>query len=542
VVPDKPGAPSGPKVTVSGLSALDPSAAGLLSATSGGFNTNLWAGSPRTAVVARLAQLPSAPNSPAMQTLLRRLLLTAATPPEGASPPEEPSLLALRATKLVANGMIGEAEALAARSSRDDSFTRQAWSESLLLQGRDGDACGDATALRQSANDPYWLKLRVLCYILQNDTPAATLTLDVMRERAVNDDAFFALATALTDGGKVQLAALQAPMGIHLALLRKANQPPPAALANWVPATSLLAQQSGDATLRLTAAERAAVAGLLPVDQLRALYDAETFAPDEIDDPEEAATKAKLAPARVNALYYQSITKRSIPAARAAAFAAALQRAEGQNRFALFAQLTEPFALDLKPSPQTAWLAPYITRVLFYTGNDRQAEAWLSVLGSPTDGPALNAFQLHVGLVRPSPENLARVQGAMTWLGKNALQPGGAKDWLMERATREVPLFEALGYVVPPDAQWAVSGTTAGTAPAGAAAEALAAISRTAQAGKVGETLLDALIALGPGGPTRAQGQTVARVVKALMTVGLRDEARAIAIECVLGAPVRLRK
>ncbi len=539
-VPDKPGQPSGPRVTVSGLTAIDPSAGGLLASGSGGFNSNLWAGSPRSAIVSRLTQLPSAPNSPAMQSLLRRLLLTAATPPEGAAPPEEPSLLALRVSKLVANGWIGEAEALASRSPRDDSYARQVWAESLLLQGREGDACGDATSLRQSANDPYWLKLRVLCYILQDDTQAATLTLDVMRERSVADDAFFALATALTEGGTPQVTALPAPSGIHLALLRRANKAPPAAIAGWVPATNLLSQASGDANVRLAAAERAAVAGLLPADQLRAIYDAEQFTPDQLDDPEESA--AKLPPPRANALYYQSIAKRTLPAARAAAFAAALQRAESQNRFALFAEVTSDVALQIKPSPQTAWLAPYIARVLFYTGNDKAAEQWFMVLTGPTDGPTLNALQLHTGLVRPSPEHLARMQGAMTWLGQNALLAGGAKDWLMERATREIPLLDALGYIVPPDAQWAVSATTAGVSPSGPSAEALSAISRSAQDGKLGETLLDALIALGPGGPTRAQGQTVTRVVKALMAVGLRDEARAIAIEAVLGAPVRLRK
>jgi hypothetical protein len=111
----------------------------------------------------------------------------------------------------------------------------------------------------------------------------------------------------------------------------------------------------------------------------------------------------------------------------------------------------------------------------------------------------------------------------------------------MDRATREIPLLDALGYVVPPDAQWAVSATTAGVVPQGAAAEALIAITRTAQEGRVGETVSNALVALGPGGPSRAQGQTVARVVKALMAVGLRDEARAIATEAVLGSPVKLR-
>lgn len=78
--------------------------------------------------------------------------------------------------------------------------------------------------------------------------------------------------------------------------------------------------------------------------------------------------------------------------------------------------------------------------------------------------------------------------------------------------------------------------------PSGASAEALTALARSAQDGRLGETILNAVVALGQGGPTRAQGQTNVRVIKALMQVGLRDEARAIAVEAALGAPVRLRK
>jgi len=426
---------------------------------------------------------------------------------------------------------------LAAQSARDDSFARQTAAEALLLQGRDGDACSDATSLRQSASEPYWLKLRVLCYILAQDTSAAALTLDVMRERGVQDDAFFSLAGALAEGAAApQVAALPKPTGLHLALLRHANKTAPANLAAWVPATALLSQ-STDPDVRLTASERAAAAGLLPADQLRMAYEAEVFTPDQLDDPEEWA--AKLSPARVNALYFQAITKRTLPAARAAAFAAALQRAESQNRFALFAQLSDDLALQIQASPQTAWLAPYVERVLLQSGRDKATEQWLIALNSPSDAPTVNAIQIHLAIARPTTENIARLQGAMTWLGQNALQPGGAKDWLMDRATREIPLLEALGYVVPPDAQWAVSATTAGVVPSGPAAEALIALTRTAQEGRVGETVLNALVAMGPGGPTRAQGQTVARVVKALMAVGLRNEARAIATEAVLGSPMR---
>jgi len=540
-VPDKPGMPSGPRVTVSGLGSINPDGAGLLTAGSGGFSTELWSRSPRTAVATRMTQLPSATSSPAMQNLTRRLLLTAAPPPRGVSAPDEASFLGTRLKKIIANGWLDEAAMLAAQSKRDDSIARQVSAEALLLQGRERDACSDATSLRQSENDPYWLKLRVYCYIVDDNMPAATLTLDVMRERGVEDEVFFDLAGALTGAGAVEkVEALPSPSGLALALLRRNEISPPAALAAWLPATALLSEQSADAEIRLTAAERAASAGLLSGEQLRTIYEAESFTPDQIDDPEEAAKK--LPTARANALFHQAIAHRTLPAAKAAAFAAALQRADAQNKFALFAQVSASDARRLQPLPETAWLAPYITRVLLYTGQDKAAERWLMQLTSPTDGPTVNAMQIHLAIVRPSTENVARLQGALAWLGQNALKSGGAKTWLMDRATREVPLAEALGYIVPPDAQWAVSANTAGVAPSGASVEALFALERASQEGRIGETVMNVLVALGPAGPTRAQGQTVVRAVKALAAVGLREEARAIAIESILGSPVRLRR
>jgi hypothetical protein len=320
-------------------------------------------------------------------------------------------------------------------------------------------------------------------------------------------------------------------------MMKKAGASAPAALAGWAPAAQLLSQQSTDPALRLAAAERAALASVMPIDELRAAYQSEAFTPDQLDDPEEWAKK--LPSARANALYVRSIAARSVPSARAAAFAAAVQRAESQNRFALFATLAAGTAQQMPPSQDTAWLAPNITRVLLYARRDKAAEQWLTVMTSPTDAAAVNALQIHLGLVRPSTENLARMQSALSWLGQNALKPGPAKGWLMERATREVPLLEALGYTIPPDAQWAISANTTGVVPAGAAAEALIAVGRSSLDGRLGETVLNALVALGPGGPSRAQGQTVSRVVRALIGAGLREEARALAIESVLSAPVR---
>ena len=543
-LPAQPGQPRGPAVTVSGLGAVDPSGAGLMQPADGGLRPNLWNGTARAVVEEHIALLPNAPSSPAMQTLMRRLLLTAATPPAGNGRDPQLSLLALRLNKLIANGWTAEAVALAAQAPRDDASAREALAEAMLLEGRQVDACGEPTAVRQSSNAPYWLKMRTFCYLVAGDLTSAQLTLDVMHERSVNDDAFYMLAAQMTDRTPAHVAALPNPTGLHIALAHLAGARLPVSIVDsgWVPSYRIFAGATGDKELQLAAAERAAAAGLIQIDQLRALYDSQPFTLGQLDDPEEAAKK--LSAPKANALFYQAIEKRTIPAARASAFSAALSRADAQNDFPLFALVAADAAMEIVPAAETAWLAPQIERVLLYTGNDAQAERWYSALssGSASDAPVINALQLHTLLAAPTTERAVKAQGALTWLAQNAMKPGGQKAWLAQRAAREIPLFDALGYVVPPEAQWALTANTTGALPNGTQSDALDAMTLASRQGRLGETVLDAMIALGQAGPERAEGRTVSRVVRALAAVGLTEEARAIAIEAVLGAPANVHK
>lgn len=535
VVPDQPGKPQGPRVTVTGLQDIDPAGAGILDESSGGFPAVLYQGSPRPAIVARLAQLPAAPNSPALQALLRRILLSATTPPVGETPADEPSMLAQRLRKLIAGGRVAEAGLLGGQSRRDDRFARQAWSEALLLQGRDEDACGDATSLRQSLNDPFWIKLRAYCQIVEGDTTGASLTLEVMRERAIADDTFVPLAAALADGTKPKVPAKPAPGALQVSILRRAQLPVPATLATWLPARQVFLAGE-DPLARLVALERAAFAGLVSTDELVQGYAAASFTPDQQDDPEAAA--AKLAPTLANALFFQSVSQRTRPAARAQAFAALIERADAQNRFAVFARLSRELARRMPAVPETAWLAPHVLRVLLYNGDGKQAGPWLTMMTSPTEQATVNALRVHAAIVYPSTENLAALPQALVWLGQEASASGG-KGPLAARALREVPLLHALGHTIPPEAQWALTAAPAPAPLPGAAGEALLALSRSAQQQRLGETVLNVLVALGNDGPARAPAAVVARAVDALARVGMRDEARAIAAEAVLGAPLR---
>jgi hypothetical protein len=538
-VPDQPGQPRGPKVMVSALEDLDPSGAGLIDETSGGLPSGIYAGSPRAAIVSRISQLNPVPPSPVLQSLQRRILLSTTKPPAGVTPVDEPSMLAQRLRRLIAGGRVGEVAMLGAQSPRDDRFARQTWAEALLLQGRDDDACGDATSLRQSLNEPFWIELRAYCYLIADDMSAATLTLDVMRERANADATFLALASVLTDGAKVKIDALPAPGALQVALLRRTRIAVPASLAGWLPARQVFLG-GADPLARLVAVERSFRAGLASPEDLVGAYKAAVFSPDQIDDPDAAVGKLNVA--QGNALYFQALLARSQPAARAAMFAASLDRADAQNNFPFFAQATRQVARQMPAVPETAWLAPQILRVLLYNGDVKAAGQWLGMLTSPTDVATVNALRIHAAIVYPSAENTAALPQALAWLGSNGAPGAGGKPWLTARALREVPLLNALGYTIPPEAQWAVTGEALPASLQGAAGDATRSLARTAQQQRVGETVLNVLVALGRDGPARAPVGAVVRAVDALSTIGMRDEARAIAAEAVLGSPLRQSK
>jgi len=538
-LPDQSGQPRGPKVMVSALDEIDPSGAGLLDTSSGGLPADIYAGSPRAAIVSRIAQLNAVPPSPVLQSLQRRLLLSSTKPPVGVTPVDEPSMLAQRLRRLLAGGRIGEAAMLGAQSSREDRFARQAWAEALLLQGRDDDACGDATSFRQSLNEPFWIELRAYCYLVANDMSAATLTLDVMRERANPDATFLSLASVLTDGARVKIDALPSPGALQVALLRRTRVPVPVSLAGWLPARQLFVGGS-DLQARLVALERSFRAGLASPEDIVGAYKAAVFTPDQLDDPEAAVGKLNMA--QGNALFFQALLARSQPAARAAQFAASLERADAQNNFPFFAQAVRQAARQMPAVPETAWLAPQILRVLMYNGDVKVAGQWLGMMTSPTDVATVNALRIHAAIVYPSAENVAALPQAIAWLGSNGTPGAGGRPWLTARALREVPLLNALGYTIPPEAQWAINGETVPASLQGAAGDATRALARSAQQQRVGETVLNVLVALGGDGPARAPVGAVVRAVDALSMIGMRDEARAIAAEAVLGSALRQSK
>src|SRR5271156_498225 len=135
-------------IEVNTLSAPEGPPAGLLDSTNGGLGDDIWSGSQRGATGEMLARLPLATPIRSVRSLSRRLLLTKAEAPTGPAPR---AFQTVRLQALLDGGFVGDAAKLAPPIEvKDDPESARVQAEAILLGGTPADACGTATATRES--------------------------------------------------------------------------------------------------------------------------------------------------------------------------------------------------------------------------------------------------------------------------------------------------------------------------------------------------------------------------------------------------------
>ncbi|MGH6894207.1 MAG: hypothetical protein ACREEP_18325, partial [Dongiaceae bacterium] len=210
---------------------------------------------------------------------------------------------------------------------------------------------------------------------------------------------------------------------------------------------------------------------------------------------------------------YQAADQAFDPVRRAQFVQRALRDARSRGGYFAQAALYRPIADKITPAPNLAWFAPEAARLMFWAGNVERGGFWLNL----AQGSA--AAQPQIARAVPGLQILAQVAG----LSGN--------------------------YDADPIAVWQQAGGNPGTAerlrgiqaglglPGGIATAAsgeAAAIGEAAQAGRRGETVLLALVALGGRGLAASDGVMLAQALGGLGAVGLQDEARHIGLEAAI--------
>jgi len=366
--------------------------------------------------------------------------------------------------------------------------------------------------------------------------------MSLLEELGVDDPVFFQLVDALvrmeTSGAKPPVIdSLADPTPLHLALARVAKvRLPGDVIASNRPGVlrAIAISPNAPAELRLEAAERAEVAGALPVDSLRQLYASIEFSEEQLKNPLTHAAQRSGPMSR--ALLYRATLMQTVPAAQAEALNRALDVARRSGRYASTARAFLPQLSRVPVSQELAWFAPEAIRAFLITGRHAEASPWFDLLRDTAQLEPQMAAELEA--LMPV-ARLSGFEGAADW-SIDHLRAWWAsvknKEGARDKAAMLAVAFDALGEYVP-DEIWSdlVVGTshTAMMAPYPSHWFLLNSASTRA---RMGETVLLSLVSLGDGGPARADPIVLHHVLKSLRNIGLDAEVRAMALEAVVAA------
>ncbi|MGH6619319.1 MAG: hypothetical protein ACREF6_07230, partial [Alphaproteobacteria bacterium] len=533
-----------PEIQVKDLGSIDPESVGTLDAATGGFGAGMWLGTPRPTIQRLIGSIPAEIRSPVMRALAERLLLTAAALPPaeetGGGDGDTPSMLALRAERLVAMGLIDEARALILASpmrSSDPALVRL-HVETLLLANDPGGACGTAKRDAAKLAGSYWQRVAIFCQLLAGDSDGAQLGANILAETPDFDDkVFLSIADMMAQKRPVRIESLPSPTALHLAMLRSANAPLPADAVEK--ATPPLLRAIGispnvELDLRLRAAERAAFAGAIDTGRLAQIYMSVEF--DEAELNTALSTAQKNWTPRGRALLYRSAQRQTVPTARAAVIQKAFELARTDGQLLLLVRLYRDLLKDIPVSADMAWFAGEAAKGLLALGERDAARPWVTLLrerqlrdqDARVSRDRLWALALLAGDERYRADD---AESMSAWLG--ALREDEA-ELAYERAGLALVLMQAVGMQIP-EQYWHALLQPPQRSPVFVPPPAYwPALENAVRARRVGETVLLSILMLGPDGTLGADAALLRDVVVALRTVGLEREGRTLALEAAL--------
>ncbi|RAU21962.1 antifreeze protein [Paramagnetospirillum kuznetsovii] len=525
--PTKPMANGETRFQMEELKAPDLDAIGTLDDKQGGLGAAMWHGTPAALVRQLLPQLPAVAGSRVMRSLERRLLLSAATPPDGGKG-QTPPLLELRAERLYAMGEIDGLAGLlkSAPSSVSSPGLTRIKIDTFLLAGDVKAACAEAATLT-GAIDP---RMQAFCMLNNGKVLEANMALDLMRERKDADHAFIAAAEAMAGTPPARVDKLPNPTPLHLAAFKAAKMPLPADAANAShPATlRAIAEAPGlPVDIRIPAAEKAESLGVLETDSLRRIYGAVTLTPAE---QQAAQTQGDKTP-RSRVLLLRAAQQEQTPSIRAELIARILAAAAERGAYSGTARLYAPIIADLRPNPDLAPFAPAMARALYAAGRPEAAGAWSAIAKSdPSTARAADDLWALARINRMGDAAMTAPETYGAWLSARELPADQAE----RRATVAFDLLQAIGEKVPALEWLAAPHGPHPVQPVPVRADVKALLRSAAEGLRTGETVMLALAALGEGGLDKADPDLLNRVVAYLRLVGLTQEARDLAVEAAL--------
>lgn len=444
--------PAPQSVEVGTLGTTEGSPAGLLDSPDGGLGESLWSGSKRAAIEDLLSRIPLATPDPAIRALAKRIVLTKAAAPSGQS---KRALVTVRIEKLLDAGLTDEAGALAAQASvpEDADFVR-VQADALLTANRAADVCGNLTATRLTAGEPFWLQLRTYCAAAGGDEATAELTHEVLDAQGNSDKAFDTLADDVLTHKNAPPGPIAHPTAMHLFLFQQAGLPIPGdvAAAMGTAANVLAVRDARDtAQTRFAAAERIVRTGAVSAAELRKLADAQDI---PLTRAANALTEAQSAPFFAGqALLRRAAQIEPRPDAKMQLVAEALSLGDRAGLLPLAAGLQGDIVASIKSTAANRAVADLFARALLLAGRPDAAARWTN---------SSDVLQPVVDMAAPDPSRDAQAQAAYSAFAAALVKNPPDADPEKPAKALVLGVADVLGRPLPPDAKAQAQGIGAG--------------------------------------------------------------------------------
>jgi hypothetical protein len=505
-----PARPQDSGIEVGALGTTEGPPIGLLDSANGGVGDDLWSGSQRATILDLFSRIPLVSPDPALRALAKRIVLTKAAAPPG---PSKRALVTVRIEKLLDAGLIDEAGALAAQLSLpgDADFAR-VQADALLTANRAADVCGELTAARLSAGEPFWLQLRAYCASMSSDQPTADLTRAVLDAQGNSDKAYDTLVDDVLNHKTVPPGPIAHPTAMHLFLLQQAGLPTPddLAAAMGTPANLLAMRDSrNSAEVRFAAAERIVRTGAASVTELKTLADSQEIPLTRLAN---ASTDAEVAPFfGGQVLLRRAAQIEPRPDAKAQLVYEALTLGQKAGLLPLTAGLQGDIVASIKPTPGNRAMSDLFARTLLLADLPDAASRWLS---------DKDVLQSAVDLAAPNPARDAKAQAAYGAIAAALVKNPPDADSDKPAKALLLGIADVLGRPLSPDAKVQASGI-----------EAMRWDGKRPDSGvmrRIEDTSLH---------PDR-KGEALLMILDSIRSIGLRDMAPDVTIELVhlLGA------
>ncbi|MFD2206904.1 hypothetical protein [Kiloniella antarctica] len=526
-------------IQVNSLGGLDLDTIGTLSPDQGGFGYDMWRQSSLQDVYALISHMPVRYSSSVGNSLAQRLLLSSAGRPLDDKPLKaDQSLLSLRIEKLGELGAYTDLDNLFQRVPSRSDTEKQAIlrSDTLLMVGKATEACQVIQNMSSTGKDSYWIQGMIYCHFLQKQVDQALLGLDLLGETGATPDPLFQELVLAASGVDIKLSGKSAGSvePLHWALSRISNKFIPLELDNFLnPGVRIAMIVAEDYPLdrRVVAAENAVTSGEIDAVNLVNLYSRFEFSPEELDSVVDGKINRDGAEAR--ALFLQAAQLQSVPAARAEIIKTALDHADNDGLSLLMTRVISGLVGEIPPSADLTWFALPAGRVLYVTGKTQKADAWLMLarqymLSEQSAAASITALWPYARL-----SGLEGGERYGTLKGWASAQAEVGPEVLNQQLVLLRSCMQALGETA--RLSWGELASLEISSPGLAPSAALLYALKDAQNGnRLAEIVLLSLIILGEEGPGDTHSLALSSVVEALYSVGLQDEARALAIEAMM--------